>query len=69
MTTVKLKPGDRVVMNDNYHVPKRHRGRVWTVASEPWKVCGSDVVRLEGFNSCYAVDGLDKIAGGRYDAS
>lgn len=61
MTTVKLKPGDRVVMNNNYLVSEKNVGRIWTVASEPWKVCGSDVVKLEGFSSCYAVDGLDKV--------
>ena len=25
-----------------------HEGKVWTVISEPWEVCGSTVVKLEG---------------------
>jgi len=62
---MKLKKGDKVTMNDKYYVSTRNKGKVWTVASEPWKVCGQDVVRLERFNGgCYAVDGLDKVGGG-----
>ncbi len=34
-----LKPGDRVVMNDNYHVSEENKGKVWTVCSEPWRCC------------------------------
>ena len=59
-----LKPGDRVVMNDHYRVLAQNKGKVWTVASEPWMVCGSWVVRLEGRSGGYAVDGLDLVDGG-----
>lgn len=56
-----LKIGDRVVMNDKYHVSKENKGKVWVVRSEPWDCCGSMVVKLEGKSGGYAVDGLDKI--------
>lgn len=59
----KLKPGDRVVMNDKYRVLEQNRGKVWTVTSEPWMVCGTWVVKLEGRSAGYAVAGLDLVDG------
>lgn len=56
-----LKPGDKVKMNDHYHVSGANQGRVWMVASEPWMVCGTWVVKLEGRAGGYAVDGLDLV--------
>lgn len=56
-----LKPGDKVIMNDNYRVSESNRGKVWTVCSEPWMCCGSMVIKLEGKAGGYAVDGLDKV--------
>ncbi len=58
---MKLKVGDRVVMNDNYCVSDKNKGKVWTVRSEPWVCCGQLVVLLEGKSGGYAVDGLDKV--------
>lgn len=54
-----MKIGDKVVMNNKYHVSEKNKGKVWTVRSEPWKCCGTLVVLLEGKSSGYAVDGLD----------
>lgn len=56
-----LKIGDKVVMNDKYHVSAENKGKVWTVDSEPWECCGTTVVRLEGKAGGYAVNGLDLI--------
>ena len=53
--------GDKVVMNDRYHVPEQNKGKVFIVKSEPWNVCGTEVVRLEGYSGGYAVDGLTKV--------
>ena len=61
---MKLKPGDRVVMNDKYRVSPANKGKVWKVVSEPWMVCGSEVVKLEGKSGGYAVDGLDLVSEG-----
>lgn len=55
------KPGDKVVMNDRYSVSEAKRGKVWTVRSEPWNLCGTEVVLLEGMSGGYAVDGLDPV--------
>lgn len=58
-----LKPGDKVTMTDKYYVPEKHRGKVWTVRSRPWKCGKSEVVLLEGYVGGYAVDGLQKVEG------
>lgn len=58
-----LKPGDKVMMNDRYHVNEQNREKVWTVRSEPWDLCGTEVVLLEGKSGGYAVDGLDLVEG------
>lgn len=56
-----FKPGDKVVMNDNYRVSDVNNGCVWTVRSEPWMCCGTLVVALEGKAGGYACDGLDLV--------
>lgn len=56
-----MKIGDKTVMNDNYYVSEANKGRVWTVSSEPWNLCGTMVVLLEGKSGGYAVDGLDLV--------
>ena len=56
-----MKPGDKVVMNDKYYVSDSKRGKIWTVASEPWNCCGALVVKLEGKAGGYALDGLDLV--------
>ncbi|MDE6725205.1 MAG: hypothetical protein K2J79_06330 [Ruminiclostridium sp.] len=56
-----LKIGDRVVMNDSYHVLSENKGRIFTVRSKPYLCCGTMVVLLEEKTGAYAVGGLDKI--------
>lgn len=56
-----MGPGDKVVMNDKYHVSEPNKGKIWTVRSEPWDCCGAMVVKLEGKPGGYAVDGLDLV--------
>lgn len=56
-----LKPGDKVKMNNNYYVSNPNKDIIWTVKSEPWMVCGTLVVKLEGKAGGYAVDGLDLV--------
>lgn len=56
-----MKIGDKVVMNDKYHVSVENKGKVWTVRSEPWVCCGTPVVLFEGKSGGYAVDGIDII--------
>lgn len=53
-----MKIGDKVIMNDNYFVSEENKGKVWTVRSEPWDLCGTMAVLLEGRFGGYAVDGL-----------
>ena len=55
-----FKVGDKVRMNGKYILQDAHRGRVWTVMSEPRKACGVMVVTLDGLPG-YAVDGLELV--------
>jgi len=56
-----LKIGDKVVMNDKYCVTEQNKGKIFTVTTEPSKMCGEKVVFLEGYRGCYAADGLTKV--------
>lgn len=53
-----MKIGDKVIMNDRYEVVGKNKGRIFTVCSDPWDVCGTDCVLLEEYIGTYAVDGL-----------
>lgn len=57
----ELKIGDKVIMNDKYRVADRNKGVVFTVKSEPWNCCGTQVVLLDNYRGGYAVDGLSLI--------
>lgn len=56
-----LNIGDKVVMNDKYHVSESNKGKEFTVRTEPQEVCGTLSVWLEGYGGCYAADGLTKV--------
>ena len=53
--------GDVVVMNDKYYVSNENKGKEFKITSEPWNLCGSMVVKLEGYRGGYALDGLNKV--------
>lgn len=53
--------GKKVVMNNKYHVSEKNKGKVFEVVSEPYNVCGTVVVKLEGLAGCYAMDGLTEV--------
>lgn len=61
-----LKPGDRVIMTNRYPVPEKNKDKVFTVISEPWDLCGTMVVMLDGLHGGYAVDGLAKVREGGF---
>ena len=42
-----MEIGDQVIMNGNYYVPEKNRGKVFTVRSRPFTVCGTVCVLLE----------------------
>lgn len=56
-----LKIGEKVKMNDKYHVSEENKKKVWEVVSEPWELCGTTVVKLKGKSGGYAVDGLTPV--------
>ena len=40
---------------------EKYKDKVWTVRSEPWDLCGSEVVLLEGFRGGFATEYLRKV--------
>lgn len=59
-----IKVGSKVRMNDKYRVSEKNKDKVFTVISEPWNLCGTTVVKLEGVAGGYALDGLDEAENG-----
>lgn len=55
-----LKIGDKVIANGKYGSVEENKGKIFTVRSEPFSVCGTESVLLEEYSGCCAVDGLDK---------
>lgn len=59
-----LTVGDKVVMNDNYHVSEKNKGKEFVVTAGPQEVGGTMCVWLDGYKGCYAEDGLSKVGDG-----
>lgn len=43
-----IKIGSKVKMNDKYRVSAKNKDKVFEVVSEPWNLCGTMVVKLDG---------------------
>jgi len=57
-----LKPGDEVIMvNCAEARMDKYKNKVFMVASEPWDLCGSEVVKLEGKSGGFATGYLHKV--------
>ena len=56
-----MEIGDQVIMNGNYYVPEKNRGKVFTVRSRPFTVCGTVCVLREDYCGSYAADGLSVV--------
>lgn len=56
-----IKIGDKVRMNDKYHVSEKNRNKEFTVTTDPQVVCGTLCVWMNGFRGFYAADGLEKV--------
>ncbi len=52
--------GDMVKMV-NCLEAEHYADRIWQVVSEPWKVCGSTVVKLKGFPGGFDVTKLERM--------
>lgn len=65
---MSIKVGDKVAMNSKYYVSDSNKGKEWVVKSEPFDLCGTKCVMLEGFSGGYALDGLTKVKVGRVKA-
>ena len=59
-----IEKGDFVVMNNKYYVADKNKGKEFQVISEPWNLCGTVVVKLNGYSGGYALDGLDLVRKG-----
>lgn len=58
----KLKPGDKVIMVNCMEARMdKYKGKVFTVRSEPWNLCGTEAVLLEGKSGGFATEFLYKV--------
>lgn len=55
-----LKIGDKVKMV-NCMEAEIHKDKIWTVRSEPWEMCGSEVVLLEGKSGGFDTERLERV--------
>lgn len=53
--------GTKVRMVNCYEAEK-HRDKVWVTRSDPWELCGSQVVLLEGKAGGFATEFLEVVA-------
>ena len=42
--------GDSVIMNEKYVVAEKNQGKVFTVRSQHFDICGTECVMLEGYS-------------------
>lgn len=55
-----LKKIDKVKMINCYEAEK-YKDKIWIVRSEPWIVCGSEVILLEGKSGGFETEFLEKV--------
>lgn len=57
-----LQIGDQVVMHTCREANmEKYKDKVWTVVSESWDLCGSEVCKLDGFSGGFATEYLRKV--------
>jgi hypothetical protein len=56
-----LKIGEQVVMHTCREASK-YADKIWTTRSEPWDLCGSEVIMLEGFSGGFATEYLRRVS-------
>lgn len=55
-----LKTGEKVIMVNCLEAEK-YKDKIWEVRSEPWDLCGSEVVLLKGKSGGFATEFLKKV--------
>ena len=50
--------GDSVIMNEKYVVAEKNQGKVFTVRSQHFDICGTECVMLEGYSGGDGVGGV-----------
>jgi hypothetical protein len=55
-----LKSGEKVIMI-NCGEAEHYEGKVWVTRSEPWMLCGSEVILIKGFSGGFATDCLARV--------
>ncbi len=57
-----LHSGEQVVMHTCREAQMdKYKDKVWTTRSEPWDLCGSEVIMLEGFSGGFATEYLKRV--------
>lgn len=58
----KLNIGDNVKIVDCAEATlEKYKDKIFTVTSEPWNLCGSEVIKLEGIAGGFATEFLRKV--------
>ena len=53
--------GTKVRMVNCYEV-RKHGDKVWITSSDPWDMCGSQVVKLEGYSGGFDTSCLEVVS-------
>jgi hypothetical protein len=60
-----LHEGDKVVMHTcSESTLDKYKNKVFTCVSEPWNLCGSEVIMLDGVKGGFATEYLKKVEAG-----
>lgn len=58
----KLNIGDKVKIVDCAEARlEKYKDKTFVVTSEPWNLCGSEVIKLEGISGGFATEFLRKV--------
>ena len=56
-----LHEGDKVIMHTcSESTSEKYKGKVFTCISEPWDLCGSEVIMIDGVRGGFATEYLKK---------
>ena len=55
-----MKKGDKVIFNSKFGLDKKYPD-IYTVTSDPWKIGENQLVKIDGFQGGFRIDGLTKV--------
>lgn len=55
-----MKKGDKVIFNNKFGLDKKYPD-IYTVISDPWKIGENQLVKIDGFQGGFRIEGLTKV--------